>query len=270
MPLNDAVSLSAYGINNRSSEITHRSGHTFYTTYYDSSREICGSARSRENTKSWTTTHVEVQTLHAFWIPQNGATLGHWSGPLRKDTVVYTHHKLEEVETEYFDLSRQLRGTSKSVLGNNGKWVTTYSSAILTSEQRAESEAQRLAQVRAAEQANRVANLTYAHTAARLKSEAKIREQERAVKVRESYRRISAARKTVTIEQLKKYYLSHSSFFSIGRGIFIGKSLDKVLEILEYQASLNPGGASEKTLKKFGLQDFELGLTSYGLAQFPN
>lgn len=66
--------------------------------------------------------------------------------------------------------------------------------------------------------------------------------------------KVTAARERIKISELKTYYVARAGFFNASSEVFKSGDRSEVLKALENRARNNPGGASDKTLKRFDLK----------------
>ena len=130
---------------------------------------------------------------------------------------------------------------------------------IPTIQQMIEREAQRQAKEKAQREAKARTQRTQ-NERDKIQHEALIRyyleRPEREARERDENERKKAARKdtlAANIQRSKEYYLIHAGFFNASSRVFEGNDPAEILEKLENRASLNPDGASDRTLRQLDM-----------------
>lgn len=277
MPLSDFGALSVFGIdpNSSTSVCTDYSKYSEWKTTYYRENTVVGRARSTSYHPLWNNIALAFYKWNTTYCDSNGHEIG-TSLSVGKD---FCSKDLEfrEWETTYYAKDETtVIATSKSSkpVGERAKsydWVTHYSGSVagislsvgrdwvdpmfrkwetiyLIPKLFVNHAAQQADERKKAEQSARDARDASSH--ANYERVKRFHEEANRIKNEQ----ISAARQSVTIPELKRYYVSRTCFFNASSKIFNSDNLDKVLQVLESRARSNPGGSSDKTLKRFNLK----------------
>lgn len=226
--------------------------YTCSSRYYDANGDFCGSSQSSGTDKE----------LHTIYYDANGCRCGTSTSGLNGyfETTYYNTDGRpcgtstgRGYDTTYYLPDGREWDTSKSDSSGN----TTYATPQQLEQARTERE--RARQEEAARQWATEQERRERYERERPAREAleKTEREKAALKAHERRKQIVTNRERVEIQSLKEHYSSSASFFNASSGVFASNNHAVILKKLENRARRNPNGASNCTIRHFGLKESE-------------